>query len=61
MYCPVWHELYEEYEKAERQRVTRQKKQPVFAKHSDAELLNRTVTRKLQELREHEQEHQCRG
>jgi hypothetical protein len=61
MNCPVWRELYEEYEKAEHRRVTQQKTRALFAKPSDLEPFHRAVTRRLRDLREHEQAHQCRG
>jgi hypothetical protein len=33
----------------------------LFAKPSDLEPFHRAVTRRLRDLREHEQAHQCRG
>jgi hypothetical protein len=59
MHCPVWRELYEQYEKTEHLRVVLQKRRLSIGDASDLEQLNAAVTRSLQVLREHEEEHRC--
>jgi hypothetical protein len=60
MLCPVWNNLYEQYEKATLKRIASIRNNFLVSRSRDLELLNVEVSRALRELHEHERQHQCR-
>lgn len=59
MRCQRWNELFEEYERATFERVTRSRENFGPSRATELETLNKEIARTLHELRDHETAHHC--